>query len=156
VFAWLRDRILIGTQLFVLSAEPVPVYAGVNVRLLNGADSVTTVQGVQKALASYLWPLPEGGPDRGGWPLGRTVAPDELLTQAARVAGVLAADQVTLYALSGSSWLPTTSVPLKPWQVPALQGVSVATDGSVPPPPADPSATGTSGPNLVPIVPKVC
>jgi hypothetical protein len=26
----------------------------------------------------------------------------------------------------------------------------------VPPPPADPSATGTSGPNLVPIVPKVC
>ncbi len=156
VFAWLRDRILIGTQLFVLSAEPVPVYAGVNVRLLNGADSVTTAQAVQQALASYLWPLTPGGPDGGGWPLGRTVAPDELLTQAARVAGVLAADQVTLYALSGSSWVPTASLPLRPWQVPALQGVSVATDGSVPPPPSDPSAANPLGPSLVPIVPKVC
>ena len=159
VFAYLRQRILIGTQLFVLSAEPVPVYAGISVELLNGADSVATVQAVQQALASYLWPLPPGGPDGGGWPLGRTVMPDELLTQAARVPGVRAVvPPATLYTRFGSTWMPVTSVPLQAWQVPALQGVSVATDGSAPPaPPADSmGGGGPSGPNLVPIVPKVC
>jgi hypothetical protein len=158
VFAWLRQRILIGTQLFVLSAEPVPVYASVSVEVLNGADTLSATRGVQQALASYLWPLPPGGPDGGGWTLGRTVAPDELLTQAARVSGVLAADQVVLYAQSGTAWAPVSSVPLKPWQVPALQGVGVSTDGSPPPaPPADAgSASSTAGQTLVPYVPKLC
>ena len=76
-----------GTQLFVLSAQPVPLYASVSIRLLNNADSVATARGVQQALANYLWALPPGGPDGGGWPLGRAVAPDELRTQAGRVAG---------------------------------------------------------------------
>jgi Baseplate J-like protein len=156
VFAYLRQRILIGTQLFVLSAEPVPVYAGVSIEVLNGADTLATVRGVQQALASYLWPLPPGGPDGGGWPLGRTVASDELLTQAARVAGVLAADRLTLYTQAGSSWAPAASVPLKPWQIPALQGVGVVTDGSAPPPPADGAAGPAAGQTFVPYVPKVC
>jgi hypothetical protein len=138
----------------VLSAEPVPIYAGVSVQILSGADTAATVQGVQQALASYLWPLPPGGPDGGGWPIGRTVAADELLTQAARVPGVLAADRVDLYARSGSAWTLMSSVPLKPWQVAALQGVAVGTPP--PAPPADAPGGGTKGPNLVPIVPNVC
>jgi hypothetical protein len=156
VFAYLRQRILIGTQLFVLAAEPVPIYASVSIEVLNGADTLATTRGVQQALMSYLWPLPPGGPDGGGWPLGRTVMPDELLTQAARVAGVLAADQLTLFTQSGTIWASAASVPLKAWQVPALQGVSVVTDGS--PPPAPPDITGgeSSGQNFVPVVPKVC
>jgi Baseplate J-like protein len=158
VFAYLRQRILIGTQLFALSAEPVPVYAGISIELQNGADSVATVQAVQQALTAYLWALPPGGPDGGGWPLGRTVMPDELLTQAARVPGVRAVvPPATLYMQSGSSWAPVPSVPLQVWQVPALQGVSVATDGSAPPLPADGAGGGdSSGPSLVPVVPKCC
>jgi predicted phage baseplate assembly protein len=155
VFAYLRQRILIGTQLFVLSAEPVPLYVGVSIQVLNGADTVATVQGVQQALASYLWALPPGGPEGGGWPIGRTVAADELLTRAARVAGVLAADTVGLYGQSGSAWTPIASLPLKPWQVPALQGVGVATDGGSPSPPDSPSGS-PPGQTLVPVVPKVC
>jgi Baseplate J-like protein len=154
VFAYLRQRILIGTQLFVLSAEPVPLYASVSIRLLNNADSVATARGVQQALANYLWALAPGGPDGGGWPLGRAVAPDELRTQAGRVAGVLAADFVTLYMQAAAGWTAVLTAPLKPWQVPALQGVGVVTDGSSPPPP--PAAAATSSPNLVPYVPNVC
>jgi hypothetical protein len=155
VFAWLRRRVLIGTQLFVLAAEPVPVHAGVSIEVLSGADPLATVRGVQQALAAYLWPLPPGGPDGGGWTLGRTVAPDELLTRAARVAGVLAADRLSLFTRTGSTWEPIASLPLKPWQVPALQGVGVVTDRS--PPPAPPADAGPpSGQTLVPIVPKVC
>jgi len=154
---FLRQRVLVGTQLFVLAAQPVPVYASASVRLLTGADSVATARGVQQALANYLWPLPPGGPDGGGWPLGRTVAPDELLTQAGRVAGVLAADQLVLYAQTDSGWSPVANLPLRPWQVPALQGVGVSTDGSPPPAPA---ATAGSGPGgggtLVPYVPAQC
>jgi predicted phage baseplate assembly protein len=160
VFAWLRQRILIGTQLFVLAAEPVPVYASVSIEVLNGADALATTQGVQQALAAYLWPLPPGGPDQGGWALGRTVASDELQTQAARVSGVLAADQVVLYQQSGGTWSAATSVSLKPWQVPALQGVGVSTDGSGPPVPppltGGDTGIGPSGQTLVPIVPKIC
>jgi hypothetical protein len=140
--------------LFVLSAEPVPLYASVSIRLLNNADSVATALGVQQALANYLWPLSPGGPDGSGWPLGRTVATDELRTQAGRVAGVLAADQVNLYAQTSAGWAPIVSAILKQWQTPALQGVGVVTDGSPPPPPA--VAAATSSPNLVPYVPKVC
>jgi hypothetical protein len=151
-FAYLRQRILIGTQLFVLSAEPVPLYVGASIQVLNGADTVATVQGVQQALVSYLWALPPGGPEGGGWPLGRTVASDELLTQAARVAGVLAADTVILYAWSGSAWTPAPSLPLKPWQVPALQGVGVVTGGT----PSPPDSPAPSSQILVPVVPKVC
>jgi hypothetical protein len=154
VFAYLRQRIMIGTQLFVLSAEPVPIYASVSIELLNSSDSVATVRGVQQALANYLWALPPGGPDGGGWPIGRTVASDELLTQSARVAGVLAADQLGLYMQTASGWSPVTKATLKPWQVPALQGVGVVTDGSTPPPPAP--ATASSSPTIVPYVPKVC
>ena len=155
VFAYLSQRTLIGTQLFVLSAEPVPLYASVSIRLLNNADSVATARSVQQALTNYLWALPPGGPDGGGWPLGRAVASDELRTQAGRVAGVLAADVVTLYMLTAAVWTPVAlAAPLNPWQVPALQGVGVVTDGSSPPPPSAPSAT--SNPNLVPYVPTVC
>jgi hypothetical protein len=162
VFAFLRQRILIGTQLFVLSAEPVPVYASVSIKLQHGADPVAVTRQVQQALLSYLWPLPPGGPDGGGWPLGRTVASDELLTQAARVSGVLAVDGLVVYGLSGSNWTASpsssansTSVALSDWQVANLQGVSVATDGSPPPPPPD--GSGAAGPGqLVPYVPDVC
>lgn len=153
VFAYLRQRILIGTQLFVLSAQPVALYASVSIQVLNGADSVATVRGVQQALANYLWALPPGGPDGGGWPIGRSVATDELLTQAARVAGVLAADQLGLYAQAETGWSLVTNAALTPWQVPALQGVSVMTDGSSPPPPA---SSAPSGASMVPYVPNVC
>lgn len=155
VFAYLRQRILIGTQLFVLSAEPVPLYVGLSIQLLNGANTVATVQAVQQALASYLWALPPGGPEGDGWPIGRNVAADELRTQAGRVASVLAADNIALYGRSGSAWTPIASLILKPWQVPALQGVGVVTDGGLPPPPDIPPGS-TTGQTLVPVVPKVC
>jgi hypothetical protein len=155
VFAWLRERILIGTQLFVLSAEPVPVYVSIGIEVLNGADTVATVRAVQQAVAAYLWPLSPGGPEGGGWPLGRTITPDELLTQAARVPGVQAVERAALYVPSGTTWTAAASVSLRPWQVPSLQGVGVATGGGTLPSPADSDATA-SGPVLVPFVPKLC
>jgi predicted phage baseplate assembly protein len=155
VFAYLRQRVLVGTQLFVLAAEPVPVYVSVGIELLNNVDSVATTRGIQQALANYLWALPPGGPDGGGWTLGRTVASDELLTQAARVPGVLAADQVALYTQTATGWMSVVKAPLKAWQVPALQGVGVSTDGTSPPPPPAASSAASSL-NLVPYVPNVC
>lgn len=151
VFAFLRQRILVGTQLFVLSAEPVPLYVGVTIRLKHGADPVSTARDVQQVLLSYLWTLAPGGPDGSGWPLGRDVPADELLTQAARTPGVLAVDGVTLYSKSAAGWVPASTLVLKDWQVPAPEGIGVASDGSSPAPPAEPT-----GGQLVPVVPDVC
>jgi hypothetical protein len=156
VFAYLSQRILIGTQLFVLAAEPVPLYAGVSIELLNATQSVATTRAVQQALLNYLWALAPGGPDGSGWPIGRSVAVDELLTQAARAPGVLSADQLTLYTQTSAGWTAAgKSVTLKPWQVPALQGVAIVTDGSSPPTPPPPGGNG-GAPTIVPYVPQVC
>jgi predicted phage baseplate assembly protein len=157
VFAYLSQRALIGTQLFVLAAEPVPLYASVSIELLNATQSVATTRAVQQALLNYLWALPPGGPDGSGWPIGRSVAVDELLTQAARAAGVLSADQLSLYVQTAAGWTPVLkSIALKSWQVPALQGVGIVTDGSSPLTPPTPGASGGSNPTIVPYVPKVC
>ena len=67
---------------------------------------------------------------------------------------VLAADQLGLYVQTATGWSPVTKATLKPWQVPALQGVGVVSDGSAPPPPAPASASAS--PTIVPYVPKVC
>jgi predicted phage baseplate assembly protein len=164
VFAFLRQRALIGTQLFVLAAVPIDIHIGVSVKLRNGVDQLAATLAAQQALVSYLWPLPPGGADGGGWPLGRAVAMDEMRTEVGRAAGVLAVDGVALYRRdSGGGWSnnPVDPVALNAWEVPRLYSVGVAFDGANPPAPDDRavgpsgSAVGSSS-GLVPVAPSVC
>jgi predicted phage baseplate assembly protein len=159
VFAFLRQRALIGTQLFVLAAVPIDIHIGVSIKLRNGLDQLAAIQAMQQTLVSYLWPLPPGGVDGAGWPLGRNVAMDEIRTEAGRAAGVLAVDGVTLHRRDSGVWSnPVDPVGLKAWEVPRLYSIGVAFDGADPPAPEDagtaPAAGGSSG--LVPVVPSVC
>ncbi len=154
VFAFLRPRALIGTQLFVLNPERVPLAVTVAIRLLHGTDVVATGRAVERAVLDWLWPLAPGGPEGGGWPLGRSIAADEILTQIARVPGVLAADGVGLYGQVGIAWAATGVLDLTPWQLPELASVTVSADGVGLPAPPDPTVA-TPG-QAVPFVPDVC
>ncbi len=170
VFAYLSQRTLIGTQLFVLAAVPIDIHIGVSLRLRNGVDQLAATLAVQNALVSYLWPLPPGWIDGGGWPLGRAVAGDEMRTEAGRAAGVLAVDNVALYRRDAGAWSqapvnPATliaAIGLNAWEVPRLYSVGVAFDGADPPGPEGANGSGGSGsgsgapPTLVPVVPTVC
>jgi len=73
---------------------------------------------------------------------------------------VLSAAQLSLYVQTAGGWSPVAkSVALKPWQVPALQGVGIVTDGSSPPAPPAPGSGaggGSNNPTIVPYVPQVC
>jgi hypothetical protein len=163
VFAFVSQRTLIGTQLFVLAAVPIDLHIGVSVRLRNGVDQLAATLAIQQALVSYLWPLPPGWVDGGGWPLGRNVAVDEIRTEAGRAAGVLAVDGISLYRRDTGVWREQDPNPvvLNAWEVPRLYSVGVAFDGAQSPGPND--AAGGSGSGgadgstvLVPVVPNVC
>jgi hypothetical protein len=161
VFSYLGQRTLIGTRLFVLAAVPIDIHIGVSLRLRNGVDQLAATLAVQQALVAYLWPLPPGWVDGGGWPLGRNVVVDEMRTEAGRASGVLAVDGIVLYRRGSGGWREQDPNPvvLKPWEVPRLHSVGVAFDGADSPGPDDSAGgSGAAGapPVLVPVVPNVC
>lgn len=159
-FDWLRARTLIGTQLFVLSPDYVGIGIWISVRLIDETTRTETLRAVRQALIDYLWPLEPGGPLGSGWPMGRTVALDELRTQAGRVPGLLAADDVVLYRRTGTGWTTLAGpLTLAAYQLPDLLGVTVAvasdTGGTTPAPPWT-DADGSTGGQPVPFIPDRC
>lgn len=158
-FDWVRARALIGTQLFVLSPEYVGIGVWISVRLIDETTRTGTLRAVRQALVDYLWPLEPGGPLETGWPMGRAVALDELRTQAGRVPGLLAADNVVLYSKIDTGWATVNgNLNLLAYQLPDLLGVTVAvtTDsGSTPAPPWDESGQMDGG-QPVPFIPDRC
>ena len=157
VFAYLRARVLVGTQLFVLSAVPRPVAVSVGIEVAPGADPVATAAAIRIALIDYLWPLQPGGPEGAGWPLGRAIAADELVTQVARAPGVLAVAGLSLYGGTPGNWTNAATVTLQPWEVAPLAAITIGTDGTAPSGPPDSDAAGDAAAGqLVPYVPPVC
>ena len=53
---------------------------------------------MREALRRLLWPLPPGGVDGNGWPLGRAVRERELEVEVSRVAGVAEVTGLNLFA----------------------------------------------------------
>lgn len=144
VYRYLSERSLIGTELYVLSPEFVPLAVGVVIYVLDPQTQQETEQAVQTALIHYLWALPPGGARGEGWNMGTSVKASELATQVARVPGVRAVDGLELFAKDGSNNTSTNTntnnsannsrwrrlpdeqdLLLSPYQMPQLMGVSV-------------------------------
>jgi predicted phage baseplate assembly protein len=168
VHAHLDMRRTLGTELYVIGCEYVPVAVSVGVHVRDGYGHDTVGQGVRDALRGYLWPLSPGGADSTGWPLGRAVIDRELWVMVARVPGVDEVAGVKLFAKRGDSWQVVTEtrgsgaaqIRLERWQLPELLGVAVATDGTVP---SEAMIAGAGGPSsrqpaeiAVPVTPEVC
>jgi len=133
----------------------------------TGYGLIQVAQAVETALRSYLWPIPPGGPDQTGWPLGRNVRSLELEVIVSQVPGVVEVNGLNLfqplasggYQQLGIDASGKSTLTLKSWQLPEVLEVVVAAgaDGSgiatptglTPPAPPDPAVA-------VPIVQSVC
>lgn len=170
----LEPRRLVTTELCVRGPEYVGLWISVGLSVVPGASSATVRDAVKQALLAHLSPLPPAdfGPEAapllapdaalpsGGWPLRKPVVDRELLAVVARVANVLAVNEVLL-ALDGGTVAQAT-LPMKRLQLPRVLGVAV-TEGPATPLAAlqgrGPAETSGGGPPRfvpVPILPREC
>lgn len=128
----------VTTELYVIGCEYVPLGLATSIHLAEGAGRDTTTHAVREALRAYLWPLDPGGPNGGGWPLGRRVSDRELEVVIARVPGVQQVVGVNLFRRNGDLWGPPVArgnegearVELREYELPELLQVVVLSDGS--------------------------
>lgn len=164
VFAYLLQRVLIGTELYVLSPEFVPLAVSVKLQVRAVETEQQTLRDVRQALVEYLWPLPPGGALGEGWPMGGAVRANELITRVARVPGVLAVNAMSLFQRNASGWRrlgAEEAAVLTRYQLPELLGVRVESGSGTPAlPDGIGSLEGQSPARVrgvpVPVIPDVC
>lgn len=164
VFGYLVNRVLIGTELYVLSPEFIPLAVSVKVQVRDAETEQQTLQAVQYAIIDYLWPLAPGGGRGTGWPMGTAVRANELATQVARVDGVLAVNALALFARTKKGWRRLKDgemLNLIHYQLPELLGVRVESGSGTPGlpdgiGPLEGQAGGGGRSVPVPVIPDVC
>jgi len=165
VFEYLLNRSLIGTELYVLSPEYIPLAVGVTVQVIDPETEQQTLQAVQNALVNYLWPVAPGGALGDGWGMGVNVRDSELATQVARVPGVRAVNDLDIFSQrSDGRWRrhrENEPLSLLKYQLPELLGVSAITGSGQPQFPdgiaalSDDSGSGGIG-VPAPVIPEIC
>lgn len=161
VFKRLADRKPLGTELYVIGCEYVPLAISVGIDNPGGREETRTA--VQAALKQYLFCLPPGGPQGTGWPLGRTVKRRELEIVISRVEAVTGVYGPHLFRLVNGAWERVTGsggndnaeLALLPWQLPELIGVVVA-EGDAPLEFKPPAPSKAQDGFAIPVVPEVC
>lgn len=166
-YQYLDSRRPATAEMYVIGTEYVGLGIGVAVEVRTGFGLLQVSQAVETALRTYLWPIPPGGSDNQGWPLGRKIRSLELEVIVSQVPGVVEVNGLNLFTPSAAGGYqeitPDASgkseLDLQSWQLPEVLEVSVAAgpDGSGitapselnPQPPPDPAVA-------VPLVPKVC
>lgn len=170
VFNYLLNRVQVGTELYVLSPQFIPMAVSILLQVRDPQTEQETLQAVQAAITEYLWPLAPGGDSQQGWPMGKTIQINELLTQAARVDGVQSVNVGALFEQTlkddKSVWrrLPASEgLDLTAYQLPELLGVHVGIGNAKDTPPLPQGigplqgAPGDRGAGIaVPVIPDVC
>jgi predicted phage baseplate assembly protein len=167
VHGWLDERRTIGTELYVVGTEYVPIGVSVGVDVREGFAQEETLSAVRLSLRAFLWPLAPGGARGSGWDLGATVLAGQLEVAVARVPGVSLVRGVRVFERAGSEWQPAAmlgagsqGVRLERWQLPELLSV-VAVIGAEPPQdlrgvPSPFRGEGSGSGISIPVVPEVC
>jgi hypothetical protein len=197
VCSHLEPRRLVTTEVFLRPPVYKSIWVSVGLEVVPGASVAQVREAVKKELLQFLSPLPplerqgtledqtvlldtpQYAEGRKGWPLGKAVAPLELLAVASRVRGVLLVNKALVTdrstpttAKSGTKTTDVTSVapvedlPIKMsgLELPRVAGLSVVVgdpislDELLGESTAKPVIAGTDAPALlpVPIVPDEC
>jgi len=164
VHAWLDPRRTLGSELYVIAPDYVPMGVSAAVELSDPAQRDGVLAAVKEAIRLHLWPLAPGGPDRAGWTLGRTVDDRLIETAIARVPGVRSIAPVRLFTRSatGQRWQAVKEdasgrvlLRLSAWQLPELAMLSVGVGDSAASRLGSEFDDGEGG-VAVPVVPEVC
>jgi predicted phage baseplate assembly protein len=161
VFKRLTDRKPLGTELYVIGCEYVPIAISVGIDNPGGREETNTA--VKEALKKHLFCLAPGGPQGRGWPLGRTIKRRELEIVVSRVEDVTGVYGPNLFLQRNGVWERVTAaggnenteITLLPWQLPELIGV-VVTEGEPPAEFKSPAPSKASDGLAIPVVPEVC
>lgn len=164
VFAYLLQRIMVGTELYVLSPEFVPLAVSVTLQVREQETEQQTLRAVHYAIVDYLWPLAPGGAHGHGWAMGQPVHGNELLTQVARVEGVLAVNALALFRRTPKGWRrlkADEALTLTAYQLPELLGVRADSGNGTPALPGGIGALEGQKPDNargvpVPVIPDLC
>jgi predicted phage baseplate assembly protein len=106
----------LGTRVVVRAARFVPVQLEITLRPDEEADRPAVVLAVARAVDRYLDPL-SGGADRRGWPLGRAIRYQRLVSVVAGVPGVASVGRITV-AVGGRPYGPCRDASLPPCAFP--------------------------------------
>jgi len=162
VRAHLDERRPLGTELYVMGCDYVPIAASAGVVLRPGAPRDEVLANVRDALRRFLWALPPGGPELAGWPLGRSVRQRELEVVVAQVTGVTEVVGVNVFTLANRRWQlaegdpGNRAVELLPWQLPELLAVTADVGEPHEDPSRLPNPYDGGGEIAIPVVPEVC
>lgn len=153
VARYLDVRRPVTSELYVIPPEYVGISVSIGVAVREGYQVDAVRRWVEQITRQYLSAVPPDGPDAGGWPLGRAVRAAELEAVAVQVEGVEMAVGTRL-AMVGATLEEVPSVPLMPWQLPALADVTVVV--GEPPAPGTPLDPAPPEKVPVPLPPEVC
>jgi predicted phage baseplate assembly protein len=78
---------LVTTSVHVIAPEYVKISVGCKIFLKKKSDAALVKERVQKALQDFLHPI-NGGPDKQGWPFGRSVYASEIYQLIDKIEGV--------------------------------------------------------------------
>lgn len=132
VARYLDARRLITTELYVIPPEYVQIQLSVGLQVREGYQADAVRRWVDQILRQYLGPLPTGGPDGKGWPLGRHVRRAELEAVAVQVEGVEYLEELKLGRPQNGSFIEDPLIELEKWQVPTVVGLTVSVGTALP------------------------
>jgi predicted phage baseplate assembly protein len=139
VCAYLDQRRLITTELYVIPPTYTPVTITLQVLAQPDADTSAVEQGVESALATYLDPLKGGSLDPAtpgtGWPFGGTIYFVNVLRVASQVTNVVRVANLTL-TLDGAPAPACTDVAIPSGALLGVQSVTATVT-------TDPAAMGS-------------
>jgi Baseplate J-like protein len=164
VYGYLSPKCPVAAEMYVIGTEYVDLGISVAVEVANGFGLLQVSQQVELALRTYLWPVPPGGQNSQGWPLGRKVRSLELEVIVSQVAGVVEVNGLLLFIPANNCYEQITPVNgnaeliLESWQLPEVLQVLVTpgADGSGVGPETLTCSQQTDNTVAVPIVPNVC
>jgi hypothetical protein len=126
VARYLDARRLVTTELYVIPPEYVKIAISIGVQVREGYQADAVRRWVEKIVRQYLAPLPTGGPDGAGWPLGRAIRRAELEAVAVQVEGVEYLQDLLLGRITTTGITEQSLIELERWQVPAITSLTVS------------------------------
>jgi len=163
VFHYIEPRKMLGTELYVLSPQFIPVAISLSIEVMDNNRLTEIFQIVERNLLNSLWALAPGGFNGKGWPMGRELDTNELRTIASRSPDVLAVNHLRLYyqnikliSNEKKGWTEVVKLPLSAFQLPELMAVHIEEGEQKPVAPEIVDAPPVTSAVAVPVIPDFC
>jgi predicted phage baseplate assembly protein len=162
IYNYLTPKLMLGTELYVLSPEFIPVAVSIVVQVTEPENELTILEAIKKAVTEYLWPVPNN--ESQGWELGHPVRANEAAIEVARVQGVKAVNGLNIFSADNEQWKPVTlgqGLVLSDYQLPEMVGIRVvvgtSADQAILPEGLKDYFTKDSASGIsIPVIPELC